>query len=322
MISGFMIVRDVLSQGYPFVEAIASALPICDEFLISDGYSTDGTYEVVQKISNLNPKVKVYRQNWPDKKDINMLADITNELRDKCRFQYIFSVQANEIIHEQSVQFIKALPQMFPNVESFSFPYIQLLNKYKLTEEFRLRFAKNLPSIVAVGDAWTLGTSKTFDRIKKLRCLAKPYRIPRYISNGVTLEYANSCCSPLSRAVYLPNPIFRYWSLFPKNFIDKYERHRDLFQVEEFKESGKLRENINDPDIFWKLACNALRDSRFKQQTNYPKVYGFVEKRKHPAVIQEFISNPDVSEYYIRDDLFEFIPKTLTFLNKEVELVK
>ena len=43
MISGFMIVKDVLRQGYPFVEAIASALPICDEFLISDGYSTDGT---------------------------------------------------------------------------------------------------------------------------------------------------------------------------------------------------------------------------------------------------------------------------------------
>ena len=65
MISGFTIVKDVLRQGYPFVEAIASALPICDEFLISEGYSTDGTYEVIQRIVSLNKKVKVFRQHWP-----------------------------------------------------------------------------------------------------------------------------------------------------------------------------------------------------------------------------------------------------------------
>ena len=68
MISGFMITKNVLEQGYPFVEAIASALPICDEFLISDGYSTDGTFEVLQRISRLNPKVKVDQYHWPEKK--------------------------------------------------------------------------------------------------------------------------------------------------------------------------------------------------------------------------------------------------------------
>ena len=58
MISGFMIAKDLLGQGYPFVEAIASALPICDEFLVSDGYSSDGTYEVLQRIAALNSKVR------------------------------------------------------------------------------------------------------------------------------------------------------------------------------------------------------------------------------------------------------------------------
>ena len=62
-----MIVKDALKQGYPFVEAIASALPICDEFLVSDGYSTDGTYEALQKISKANPKVKIHRYKWPTK---------------------------------------------------------------------------------------------------------------------------------------------------------------------------------------------------------------------------------------------------------------
>jgi hypothetical protein len=53
-ISGFMIVRNVISQGYPFLEAIASVLPICDEFLVSDGYSDDGTFEVLSEVSRFN----------------------------------------------------------------------------------------------------------------------------------------------------------------------------------------------------------------------------------------------------------------------------
>ena len=68
MISGFMIVRNVLEQGYPFVEAIASALPICDEFLISDGYSTDGSYEVVQKIAASTQRSRYTENNGQTKK--------------------------------------------------------------------------------------------------------------------------------------------------------------------------------------------------------------------------------------------------------------
>lgn len=71
MISGFMIVKNVLKQGYPFVEAIASALPICDEFLISDGYSTDGTFEILKRISSLNKKIRIFRYNWPKTKNLD-----------------------------------------------------------------------------------------------------------------------------------------------------------------------------------------------------------------------------------------------------------
>jgi len=44
-ITCFMIVRNALNQGYPFLEAIAQALPVCDEMLIGDGGSTDGTLQ-------------------------------------------------------------------------------------------------------------------------------------------------------------------------------------------------------------------------------------------------------------------------------------
>jgi glycosyltransferase involved in cell wall biosynthesis len=310
MISGFMIVKNVIEQGYPFVEAIASTLPICDEFLISDGYSDDGTYEALQKIASLNVKVKVYRHHWPDKKDVSVLADVTNEVRGKCRFQYIFSVQANEVIHELSVSFIRALPNMLPDIETFSFPYVQLLNYYKFTEEFRLRFSKNLPRIVATGDAWTLGTSTDFERRKKLKSLAYPPRLSGYLSNGIWFTYANSCCGLRSRAIYLPKPIFRYWSLFPKDFLEKYQSHVNLFQLPELRESfDNLRIHVNDPKVFWSLSSKILSEARYKQSIHYPQEYSFVDRKDHPAIIQEFISNPHADHYYVREELIELIGK-------------
>ena len=85
-----MIVKDVLKPGYPFVEAVASALPLCDEFLISEGYPTDGTYEVVKRISELNKKVKIFRQEWPREKRISIIGEVTNAIRARCRYDYIF----------------------------------------------------------------------------------------------------------------------------------------------------------------------------------------------------------------------------------------
>jgi hypothetical protein len=307
MISGFMIVKDVLKQGYPFVEAIASALPICDEFLVSDGYSTDGTHEVMEKIALANPKVKVYREQWPSKKDVTVLAEVTNRLRAKCRHEYILSLQANEVIHEQSAPFIKALPQMFPTVVTFSFPFIQFLNKYKFAEGFRLRFSKNHPGIVAKGDAWTLGASAQFTRKKILRSLARPRRFYYYLAKGVEFVHANPCFDYRSRAIYLPNPIFRYWALFPKNFLDKCQRHGEIFPITKFHKSyDELKANVNSLDLFWKLGSEFLE---FAEGEHYPKEFGSIDRKNHPAIIQEFISNPEAKEYYVREELFERIRK-------------
>jgi glycosyltransferase involved in cell wall biosynthesis len=301
-----MIVKDVIKQGYPFVEAIASALPICDEFLVSDGYSTDGTYEVLKKIAGLNLKVKVYQERWPVKKSATVLADVTNSLRSKCQFDYILSLQANEVIHEQSAPLIKALPTMFPKVETFSFSFIQFLAKYKFAEGFRLRFAKNNPAIIAKGDAWTLGVSDAFVKKKILRSLVHPRRFYYYVTKGVEFVNANPCFDYLSRAVYLPNPIFRYWAFFPKNFLEKCQRHRELFEIPKFKKSySELEAHVSEPDMFWRLGAQFLEFAEGAEQ--YPDAFGSVDVKGHPAVVQEFISNPKASQYYIREELFELI---------------
>lgn len=303
MISGFMVVKNVLKQGYPFVEAISSALPICDEFLISDGYSEDGTYEVIQKIADLNSKIKVFQDQWPTKKNSSVLSEVTNVVRARCRCDYIFYVQANEIIHEQSAAYIKAIPSIFRQVDTFSFPFIQLLDKYKIAENFRLRLAKNYPSIIAKGDAWTLGTSDAFNRTKILRSLIRPRRVYYYLAKGVEFAHANPCTDYLSRAMYIPNPIFRYWSLSPKNFLEKCRVHSELFRIAKFEKSyTEIERHVNNSEAFWPLAAEFLE---FTNDQRYPKPFDAIEKSNHPAIMQEFISNPQNKQYCVREELYE-----------------
>jgi hypothetical protein len=296
-----------MNQGYTFVEAIASALPICDEFLISDGYSTDGTYELTKQIAKSNRKIKLFRYQWPTHRDLSILADVTNAVRRKCRGQYIFSVQANEIVHEESAELIKALPEMRPNVNTFCFPYYQLLSTYKWSEEFRLRFAKNLPQIEAVGDAWTLGLSKSFIRNEKIKLLRKPRKTIEWVQTGLELKYANNGHGEFSRPIYLPKPMFRYWALFPNDFIEKCLKHHEMFNNQQLNEAAnELKNKVNDPSTFWRRASEIFR--QFSVGTKYPQSLWVVDKANHPAIMREFISNPNFERYKIRKEILDLIP--------------
>jgi len=308
MISGFMIVKDVIKPGYPFVEAVASALPVCDEFLISDGYSTDGTYKAVARIAELNSKVKVFRQEWPKEKRFTLLADVTNWIRAKCSHEYIFSIQANEIVHEDSVQFLKALPKMCPEADTFSLPFLHLMKNFKFSEQFRLRFSKNLPNIVATGDAWSLGVSRKFVRSEALKCVRHPKRLARYVGRGVQWTYANVCGNPLSRAIYLPKPVYRYWSLFPRDCLEKCRNHKELFNVDDLGNViSSLESHADDLDqsVFWNLAAGPLR----KAPLGYKYPYGFAEilTRDHPKIMHPLLSDSKGKKYYVREELFDQI---------------
>ena len=305
MISGFMIIKDVLKQGYPFVEAIASALPICDEFLISEGYSIDGTYETIEKIAQLNRKVKVYRQRWPIAKSSTFLADITNEVRKKCRFDYIFYVQANEVMHEESAAFVKALPEMRPDVNTFSFPYIQFMGIEKYTEDFRLRFSKNLPEIEAVSDAWTLGLS----RKSLLRELSKSIKTPRrlltYIGRGIDWTYADACGSPLCKPIYLPRPVFRYWSLFPRNHVEKCAGHAEVFNLPDWKKTvAALEKKVDEPN-FWEKVVKNARATPYG--VKYPDALAAIKKENHPRLMQGLIANTSIKRYFVREEILESV---------------
>ena len=61
-VSGFTFIRNGTMLGYPFVESIVSALPLCDEFVVAVGLSEDDTLTRVQAIAD--PKIRILSTRW------------------------------------------------------------------------------------------------------------------------------------------------------------------------------------------------------------------------------------------------------------------
>ena len=300
-----MVLKDVLKSGYPFVEAIAASLPVCDELLISEGYSTDGTYEVVEQICGLNKKVKVYRQQWPSTKKYSIIAEVTNNVRAKCSGDYIFSIQANEILHEKNVELIKTLPEICPQINAFSLPFVHLVKQYQFYEDFRLRFSKNIKDIVAIGDAWTLGLSEGFIHSQTLKGFIHPKRMLKTIYKGIEWKYTNPTGARLARPIYLAKPIYRYWSLFPKDYLEKCEKHVVLFGLIELqKDREALRNLVDEPTAFWKRAVEIRRK---ELEFNYTDDLGTIALEDHPKLVRDLVADSQLKSYSVRPEVLESI---------------
>ena len=302
-ISGFMVVKDVIKQGYPFVEAIASALPICDEFLISDGYSTDGTFEMLQRISSLNRKIKVSRYEW-SRRELTIIADISNDLRKKCKSDYLFYIQAPEIVHEDNVKMLKALPELFPETDTFCLPFTSVISNLKVQEEFRLRFCRNLGRINLTGDAWAFSVSKKFIRSEAMSSLKRPKKLLSYVGRGVEWTFAGSLNNIRSKAIYLPKPIFRYPVLFKDNFIERCKGHAWHLNLPNFYDLIKKVEKEEGESFFEK----AVQLHRGGLGINYYGELGGIKMEEHPKIMREFITNrTTIPRYYVRDSILDTI---------------
>lgn len=248
MISCFMVVKNGISLGYPFVEAIKAALPLCDEFIVSDGYSSDNTYNVLLQNFKTEPKVKLFRDEWETKSlKGSAIRNALNKTLVRCTKEYIMEVDANEIIPESDIDFIKGLPQMYPDKELFGFPYYQILgSKILFTEEFRYRMGLNKRSIRVLWDGYTFGFKLN------LRTLLEKGSIKRVINRALTvlLEDRISGGYVPEQSVYLPKPIFRYYSIFPENFFKKMES-KTKFQPSKTYETLLLSEQNENLLKIW-----------------------------------------------------------------------
>ena len=133
-VSGFTFLRNAALLGYPFIESIRSALPICDEFVVNVGLSDDDTLEQVLAIDS--PKIRVIQSQWNELMQIKgyVYGQQKNIAHFNCTGDWAFYLEADEILHEDDLPDIKAAMERHlhnDRVEALVFDYIHFYGNHR-----------------------------------------------------------------------------------------------------------------------------------------------------------------------------------------------
>ena len=136
-VSGFTFVRNGVKFDYPFIEAIQSILPICDELIVAVGNSEDDTRKKIEAINS--PKIKIIDTIWDDslREGGHVLAVETNKALDaiSADADWCFYIQADEVFHENDLTKIEeAMLQNLDNkaIEGLVFKHLNFFAIYRL----------------------------------------------------------------------------------------------------------------------------------------------------------------------------------------------
>ncbi|HEY2082257.1 MAG TPA: glycosyltransferase, partial [Verrucomicrobiae bacterium] len=132
-ISGFTFIRNGLVLGYPFVPAIRSILPLCDEVIVNVPRSTDGTLAAVREIGD--PKIRVIESEWDESQRTAGLAmsHHTNLALRECAGDWCVYIQGDEVLHEDSLPLMRAAmerEQNHPAVQGLLVDYTHFYGSY------------------------------------------------------------------------------------------------------------------------------------------------------------------------------------------------
>lgn len=198
-ISGFSYVRNGLYYDYPFQEAIRSVLPLCDEFVVAVGDSTDGTREAVQAIDP--QKIKIVDTQWDMRlrEGGKIFALQANAALDHITGDWAFHIQADEVIHEKDLPKIKAAIEQYDadkRVEGFILPFLHFWGSFNYIRNTRrvhaheVRLFRNIPVVRSYRDSQGFRKYTSLAQYEQNQALGEKLRVkkidaPVYHYNGV-----------------------------------------------------------------------------------------------------------------------------------------
>jgi len=106
-LSGCVFIRNTFKGAFCLFESMHQLLPLCDEFIIMDLGSDDGTLDVLAELAACNSKVKIVDEGEFPYYDAGVFAELANDLIDWCAYDNVLYYQADEIWHEDLVKLTK-----------------------------------------------------------------------------------------------------------------------------------------------------------------------------------------------------------------------
>jgi hypothetical protein len=234
-ISGYTQTYNLKNKHYPWKESINSLLGFCDEVVVLDGGSNDGTYEDLLESFKDNKNIKIYQiiRNW-NEEGFSLFDGIQKaEARKFCTKDWCFQIDLDEIVHENYYQKIKDIANNCPeNIELLSFPFVEFWGlKNKIRTDFfpiKNRMSRNNKNI-------THG-------------IPKQHRA--YKENGILYSLGSDGCDyirPDTFEYVQSNSIFdinKFYQL--QNIVSTFKNENHIKQYEEFY--NNLINNV--PTIF------------------------------------------------------------------------
>lgn len=132
-VSCFTFLRNAEMLGYPFIESIRSALPLCDEFIVNVGDSEDDTLALVQAIGS--PKIRIVQCQWNERMRTGgyVYGQQKSIAHYNCTGDWAFYLEADEVLHENDLPAIRAAMEKHladERVEALVFDYLHFYGNH------------------------------------------------------------------------------------------------------------------------------------------------------------------------------------------------
>ena len=130
-LSGYTQAYNVMESDYPWRECIRSMLNFCDEVVVLDGGSTDGTWEELQNMAKLQGDgkliVKQLKRNWKTHPRFALFdGQQKAAARTLCSSDWCWQMDIDEIVHECDYKKIKTMIRQLPKpTKLVSLPIIE-----------------------------------------------------------------------------------------------------------------------------------------------------------------------------------------------------
>jgi hypothetical protein len=160
-LSLYTCVKNGLYFDYHVVEMLKHHLPLADEIIVNEAFSSDGTFEAIR---NIDPKIQVHRFAWDESDPISTRVKYITRTRELCTGDWCVMIDADEFIPEWEFDRLRRFCETTDcHIARFSFVHFYgnykvfiRPERQKLLPAFGHRVHRNLPDIEVWGDASTV----------------------------------------------------------------------------------------------------------------------------------------------------------------------